>query len=191
MDVLLRHPAHAKVTTSRPGAGAGARLRGLDLGRRPRADVRRGPQARARSARCATGPAVSTTRTSPACPASTSRSPRCRWRPCPTRSSIRRATARTCSPPAVARSPGRTCVAGREAILLECDHPRAIEVAADRPDFKISIAVDRQLGVILRLAETIGGEVTRHAEVTDIGPDAPLPPAAFDFVFPTGTTMLY
>jgi len=27
--------------------------------------------------------------------------------------------------------------------------------------------------------------------VTDLGPDAPLPPSAFDFVFPTGTTMLF
>ena len=86
---------------------------------------------------------------------------------------------------------GTDLVAGREAILLECDHPRAVEVVADRPDFHISIAVDRQLGVILRLVESIGGEETRRAEVTDIGPDAPLPPTAFDFAFPTGTTMLY
>ena len=86
---------------------------------------------------------------------------------------------------------GSDLVGGREAILLECDHPRAIELSADRPDFHISIAVDRQLGVILRLVESIGGEATRHAEVTDLGPDAPLPPAAFDFQFPTGTTMLY
>jgi hypothetical protein len=86
---------------------------------------------------------------------------------------------------------GSDVVAGREAILLECDHPRAIEVVADRPDFHVSLAVDRQLGVILRLVESIGGEETRRAEVTDLGPDAPLPPTAFDFDFPTGTTMLY
>jgi len=86
---------------------------------------------------------------------------------------------------------GTALVAEREAILLECDHPRTIEVAADRPDFRVAIAVDRQLGVILRLTETIGGEPTRDAEVTDIGPDAAVPPTAFDFVFPTGTTMLY
>ena len=86
---------------------------------------------------------------------------------------------------------GSDLVAGREAILLECDHPRAIEVVADRPDFHVSLAVDRQLGVILRLIESIAGEPTRRAEVTDLGPDAPLPPSAFDFEFPTGTTMLY
>jgi hypothetical protein len=82
-------------------------------------------------------------------------------------------------------------VAGREAIVVECDHPRTIEVAADRPDFHIRIAVDRADGVILRLIETIGGDVTRHAEVTVYDPGAAIPDAAFDFEFPPGTTMLY
>ena len=35
-------------------------------------------------------------------------------------------------------------VGGREAILLECDHPRTTELAGDRPDFRIQIAVDRE-----------------------------------------------
>ena len=48
---------------------------------------------------------------------------------------------------------GTDIVAGREAILLECDHPRTTELAGDRPDFHISIAVDRETGVILRLVE--------------------------------------
>ena len=87
---------------------------------------------------------------------------------------------------------GTDLVAGREAILLECDHPRTIEVAARPARFQdLDRGRSRRLGVILRLVETIGGEMTRDAEVTDIGPDAPLPPSAFDFVFPTGTTMLY
>ena len=86
---------------------------------------------------------------------------------------------------------GTAVVQGREAVLLECDHPRATEVVADRPDYHISIAVDRETGVILRFVEAIGGEVTREAEVVDFAPDAPLPPSAFAFVFPTGTTMLY
>ena len=43
----------------------------------------------------------------------------------------------------------------------------------------------------MRLVETIGGAVTRDARVVDLAPDAPLPPSAFQFVFPTGTTMLY
>ncbi len=82
-------------------------------------------------------------------------------------------------------------VAGREAIGLACDHPRTIEMGADRPDFRIEIAVDRADGVILRLVESIGGKVTRDAQVTEYEPDAPLPPNAFDFTFPTGTTQLY
>jgi hypothetical protein len=86
---------------------------------------------------------------------------------------------------------GTAVVAGREAILLECDHPRTTELPGDRPDFHISIAVDRDTGVILRLVESIGGDVTRHAEAVELLPDVPLPPAAFYFVFPSGTTMLY
>ena len=86
---------------------------------------------------------------------------------------------------------GTTLVGGREAIVLECDHPRTIEMSGDRPDHRIVITVDRQLGVILRLVESFGETVTRDAEVTDNRPDAPLPPTAFAFTFPTGTTMLY
>jgi hypothetical protein len=82
-------------------------------------------------------------------------------------------------------------VGDREAIVLECDHPRTIEMGADRPDFRIRIAIDRADGVILRLEESIGGTVTRDARVTEYLPDAPLGPTTFDFVFPTGSTMLY
>jgi outer membrane lipoprotein-sorting protein len=86
---------------------------------------------------------------------------------------------------------GSELVGGREVVLLECDHPRATEVAADRPDFHVSVAVDRETGVILRFIEAIGGLVTRHSEVVDFEPDAPLPASALQFVFPSGTTMLY
>jgi hypothetical protein len=53
------------------------------------------------------------------------------------------------------------------------------------------MSVDRADGVILRLEESMGGVVTRDARVTEYQPDAPLAPNAFDFVFPTGTTMLF
>jgi outer membrane lipoprotein-sorting protein len=82
-------------------------------------------------------------------------------------------------------------VSGRETVVLECDHPRTIEMTADRPDFRILVNVDRADGVILRLEESIGGKVTRDAQVTDYAPDATLAPNTFDFTFPTGTTMLY
>ena len=81
--------------------------------------------------------------------------------------------------------------ADRAAIRLRCDHPRTTEVVGDRPDFTIRLWVDRDTGVILRLVETIAGEVTRDAVVTDLQPDASLPPSAFDFTFPTGTTLIY
>ena len=74
---------------------------------------------------------------------------------------------------------------------IETLHPRTIELPADRRDHSFEIVVDRETGLILRLIETIGGSVTRDAVVTDIAADATLPPSAFDFVFPTGTTMLY
>jgi outer membrane lipoprotein-sorting protein len=86
---------------------------------------------------------------------------------------------------------GSEIVRGREAIVVESDHPRAVELTADRPDFHVQITVDRADGVILRLVETIGGEVTREAEVVAYDPDAALPPSAFDFEFPEGTTLLY
>jgi outer membrane lipoprotein-sorting protein len=80
---------------------------------------------------------------------------------------------------------------GREVILVECDHPRTIEIEADRPDFHIQIAVDRADGVILQLVETIAGEITREATVVAYEPDAPLPSPTFEFEFPTGTTKLF
>ncbi len=86
---------------------------------------------------------------------------------------------------------GSDVVNGREAVLLECAHPRTTRSTADRPDFHLSIAVDRATGVILRLVESIGGAVTRQADVVDLMPDARLQPNAFELEFPTGTTMLY
>jgi len=86
---------------------------------------------------------------------------------------------------------GTDVVAGREAIVVECSHPRSVEHVADRPDFHIQVAVDRMEGIITRLVETIGGEVTREALVTSLEPDATLPPTTFDFEFPDGTTMLF
>lgn len=86
---------------------------------------------------------------------------------------------------------GTDVVAGREAIVVECSHPRAVEGVADRPDFHIQVVVDRLEGVITRLVETIGGDVTREAVVTSLEPDAPLPPSAFEFEFPEGATMLF
>jgi len=86
---------------------------------------------------------------------------------------------------------GQELVHGRETIGLISRHPRTVEMAADRPDFAVRIAVDRDTGIIVRLVESVGEERTRDAEVVDLEPDAVLQPTTFDFVFPTGTTMLY
>jgi hypothetical protein len=86
---------------------------------------------------------------------------------------------------------GTMVVNGREAILLESASPRTVERTADRPDFLIQVAVDRASGVIIRLVESIGGEVTRDAAVTALEPDAILAPGTFDFEFPAGTAFLY
>lgn len=91
----------------------------------------------------------------------------------------------------VCRVTGTTMVAGREAVVLECEHPRTIEVTADRPDFAVQIAVDRLDGTILRLEESIGGQVTRDAAVTSYQPNAALLPETFDFTFPSDTTFIY
>ncbi len=86
---------------------------------------------------------------------------------------------------------GSVDVSGREAVVVECDHPRSIGIAADRPDHHLQVSFDLDTGVILRLVETIGGEVTRNAMVTSLAPDAALSPAAFAFSFPTGATLIY
>ena len=86
---------------------------------------------------------------------------------------------------------GTTEIAGREAIVVVCDHPRTVERIADRPDYRVVIAVDRADGVILRLEESMGGQVTRDATVASYEPNASLPPSALAFAFPSGTTFIY
>ncbi len=86
---------------------------------------------------------------------------------------------------------GTTEVVGREAIVLECAHPRTIERIGDRADFAIRIAVDRRDGVILRLEESMGGAVTRDAVVTSYQPDVQLTPDALTFAFPSDTRLIY
>src|SRR5579862_672680 len=82
-------------------------------------------------------------------------------------------------------------ISGREAIVVECDHPRAVEVSVDRPEHHIQIAADRETGVITRLAESVRGELTRLATVVLLDPDAALAPSTFDLELPEGTTTLY
>ncbi len=86
---------------------------------------------------------------------------------------------------------GTDRIAGREAIIVECLHPRAVEHVVDRPDYSVQVAFDRLDGIVTRLVEAVGSEVTRIAEVVHLDPDANLPPTTFDFEFPEGSTILY
>lgn len=82
-------------------------------------------------------------------------------------------------------------VAGREALVVTCDHPRSIGIAADRPDHQLQVSFDRETGLIVRLVETIAGQVTRDAAVTNLVVNAALTPATFHFAFPSGATLIY
>lgn len=86
---------------------------------------------------------------------------------------------------------GTDVVAGREAIVLECDHPRGSEVWADRPDHHVTVWVDRETGVVSRLVEAMGEAVTRDATAVVLEPDGALPSTAFEFEFPPDTTTIY
>jgi hypothetical protein len=190
VDVMLRHPGHARVTTSRPGQVIGADyevwISDGDIVRTYAAAHRLGTQRpirnRPRGLHDPDFPATSRVY-EPVTALPMETLPDTFVHPAGFCQNVL-ATGH-CS------IVGTALVIGREAILVHCDHPRTVELPADRPDHAIDLAVDRQTGLILRLTETIGGTVTRDAEVTDVGPDAPLPPTAFDFVFPTGTTMLF
>ena len=61
----------------------------------------------------------------------------------------------------------------------------------DRSDYHVQVSVDRQEGIVTRLVESVGGDVTRVAEVVHLDPDAALPATTFEFEFPEGTTLLY
>lgn len=80
---------------------------------------------------------------------------------------------------------------GREILIVDSEHPRAVEVSADRPDHALQVWFDRETGLITRLIETIAGQVTRDAIATVVDPDAALPPNAFLFGFPSDARMLY
>jgi len=86
---------------------------------------------------------------------------------------------------------GTDRVAGREAVVIECAHPRAVERYVDQADYHVQVAVDRMEGLVSRLVESVGGEVTRIAEAVALDPDATLPASTFEFEFPEGTTLIY
>ena len=86
---------------------------------------------------------------------------------------------------------GTSVVAGREALLLHCDHPRTSHVLTDRPDHWLEVAVDFQTGMILLLAEHIGGRITRKGEVTSVNLDETILNSAFSLHISDDTVTLY
>jgi hypothetical protein len=89
------------------------------------------------------------------------------------------------------RVSGTGLVAEREAIFVTTDHPRTVEMAGDRPDHRIEIAIDRETGVLLLLIESFGEVVTRHVEAVELSPDAAIPDAAFSVAIPSDASMIY
>jgi hypothetical protein len=80
---------------------------------------------------------------------------------------------------------------GREALVLRCDHPRTSHVLTDRPDHWLEVGVDRQTGLILLLAEHVGGRITRHGEVVALALDEPIGDEVFTVHVSSDTTRLY
>ena len=189
MDVAIRHPGHARVTTTEPGRGTAGNFE-LWLGDGETVRTYSGVHRLGTSRPVRGGPRGlgeefpgASRIYEPVTPLPVETLPELFVHPAGYCQNVL-ATGRTWIS-------GTDLVHGREAIIIECSHPRAVEGVADRPDFHVQVAVDRAEGIIVRLVETIGGDVTREAAVTSLEPDAPLPPGTFDFEFPDGTTMLF
>jgi hypothetical protein len=86
---------------------------------------------------------------------------------------------------------GSATIAGREALVIRSEHPRSTLVLTDRPDHWIEVAVDRASGFLLLLVEHIGDHVSRHAEVTQIDLDPPIPDDLFQLHLSSDVRMLY
>lgn len=86
---------------------------------------------------------------------------------------------------------GVDTIAGREAVLIRCDHPRTAKVLADRPDHRIVVGVDRVTGLVLLLEEWMGDRVTRRAEVTSLALDEPIGDDTFELHLSSDVRRLY
>jgi hypothetical protein len=86
---------------------------------------------------------------------------------------------------------GTASIAGREAILLRCDHPRTSQLLLDRPDHWLEVGVDAQTGMLLLLAEHIGERMTRHAQAVNVRLDETIPDSAFTIHTSSDTRTIY
>jgi hypothetical protein len=86
---------------------------------------------------------------------------------------------------------GENRVGHREAVILECLHPRTTLVHGDRPDYRIEVAFDRVDGVITRLIESMGATTTRDARVIAYETDVRFPDGTFELAVPEDARILY
>ena len=86
---------------------------------------------------------------------------------------------------------GSELVAGREAIVFESLHPRTIEMAGDRADHRLTLAVDRETGLVARLEERFGAAPSRLVIATELAPDASIPDGAFALSVPVDASVIY
>ena len=86
---------------------------------------------------------------------------------------------------------GSELVGGREAIVVESLHPRTIEMAGDRPDHRLSLAIDRETGLVARLEERYGAVLSRLVTATELAPDASIPDGAFALSIPADASLIY
>lgn len=86
---------------------------------------------------------------------------------------------------------GTVEMAGRAAILVRSDHPRSIEIAGDRPDHRLEVAIDRETGLLALLEESFGSVVTRRVEAVELAPDAPIPDSAFAIAVPADALTIF
>lgn len=86
---------------------------------------------------------------------------------------------------------GVSAIADREAFVIRSDHPRSTLVLTDRPDRWIEVGVDRETGFLLLIAEHIGDHVSRHAEVTGLDIDPPISDDTFALHLSSDVRMRY
>ena len=86
---------------------------------------------------------------------------------------------------------GTASIAGREAILLRCDHPRASQLLLDRPDHWLEVGVDSQTGMLLLYAEHVGERITRYAQASNVRLDEVIPDSAFTIHTSSDTRTIY
>jgi hypothetical protein len=86
---------------------------------------------------------------------------------------------------------GTLPIAGREAIVVRCRHPRTSKVLVDRPDRWVDVGIDRSSGFVVLLSEHVAETETRRGETTLLELDPDIPDDAFGLHLGSDVRMLY